>query len=448
MSFSLAKALSPARLIVSSIVFTIGIGTLLLMLPQARLIPMSFMDLLFTATSATCVTGVFTVSLDQFTFLGQCIILALIQIGGLGLITMTLFFIYLFTNVGLATHAITSQILELNSWKHAKRILIFTLFFTIICEVIGASILVNCIDHSLLTTPPLFWAFFHAISSFCNAGITLPIELMQDQNTNSIFVLITTILMLFGGIGFITWYEIIRYFGTYFNKKRTKLSLYSKIIIFTTLTLLIGATLMFWILERTNLLADLSLWQSITTSLFYVTSFKSSGFVMHEMTQLSSATLFMLLINSFIGSAPGSTGSGIKLTTFLIFISTAKSVIKGKTTVEIYKRNIPIDQVFKAIAIVMLGLSWVLLSIFYLLVAEPNMSLFEIVIESFGTFASLGISIKTGITSVVSTNGKLFIILGMLIGRIGSLTLLLGLKMQKKRDRTEFSYPEERVMLG
>ncbi len=448
MSFSLAKALSPARLIVSSIIFTIAVGTLLLMLPQARLVPMPFMDLLFTATSATCVTGIFTISLDQFTFLGQCIILALIQIGGLGLITMTLFFIYLFTNVGLATQAMTSQILELNSWKHARRILVFTLIFTVICEVIGASILVNSIDHTLLTTPPLFWAFFHSVSSFCNAGITLPMTLMQDQNTNTIFVLTTTMLMLFGGIGFITWYEITRYFGTYFNKKRMKLSLYSKIIIFTTLTMLIGGTLLFWLLERTNLLAGLSCWQAINTSLFYVTSFKSAGFVMHDITQFSAATLFMLLINSFIGSAPGSTGSGIKLTTFLIFLSTAKAVIKGKTTVDIYQRNIPIDQVFKAVAIVLLGLSWVLLSIFYLLVAEPNMSLFEVVLEAFGTFASLGISIKTGITSVVSTNGKLFIILGMLIGRIGALTLLLGLKMQKKRDKTEFTYPEERVMLG
>ncbi len=185
---------------------------------------------------------------------------------------------------------------------------------------------------------------------------------------------------------------------------------------------------------------------STVNCLFYAVSFKSTGFLTAPLLELQLATLFLILFISFIGSAPGSTGSGIKITTLAIFIATIKSAISGKTIVELRGRTIPQDQVYKAIAILTISILFILLATFCLLITEKKWSFFDLLFEATSAFTTLGIT--TGVTPTLSLIGKILIIVCMVIGRIGSFTLILALKLKKKKDTAPFKYPEERVMLG
>jgi len=440
---------SPGRVILFSFFFIIMVSTFLLSFPaaQATDIPIPFIDLLFTATSATCVTGLFTVSLDNFTLFGQSIILMLIQIGGLGLITLMLFCMYMIVNVGLAAQLMAGQLLEIESWKNIKKILLFIFLLTLFSELIGTLSILATLKASFPLGNIWFLSLFHAISSFCNAGIPLLYNSLPTTTADPFITCITTVLMFIGGLGFITWYEIMRYIKSLPKKKKYRFSLHSKIILYGSTALLISSAIIFWVLERDNTLALLDAPTTILNSIFYAISFKSTGFLMVAPAELQLATLFFIMIIGFIGSSPGSTGSGIKITNFAIFLATIKAAITGRRSVEIRGRRIAKDQVNKAIAIISLGLIWIILITFCLLITEKNWNFFDLLFEATAAFTTLGIT--TNVTPTLSLIGKVFIITSMIVGRIGSLTLILGIKFNKKRqDTAEFSYPEERVMLG
>ncbi len=441
---------SPARVILYSFFFLIALGTMLLALPIARTKAIPIIDLFFTATSATCITGLFTVPLSDFTRFGQIIILGLIQMGALGLVTISLFVLSLFFDLGLATRLMAGQLLELEPWHNIKRILLFIFLGTIIAEIIGALCIFQVFKAHYPIHDAYFYSIFHSVSSFCNAGISFLHHISEQQlepfNTNYIFLFTTGILMFFGGLGFITWREIIRYFHTFFSPKRHRFSLHSKIILYGSVTLLITTAILFWILEHDNILASLNTPQTVLNTLFHVISFKSCGFTTTNLLDIRIATLLFIMVVGLIGSAPGSTGSGIRITTVAIFLSTIKAAISGRSSVEITGRRIPLDQVYKAISIVSLSIGWIILTTFCLLITEHGWSFIELLFEITTAFTNVGLSI--GGTDRLSTIGKLFIIATMFIGRIGSLTLILGLKTKKRKESAEFSYPEERVMLG
>jgi trk/ktr system potassium uptake protein len=439
---------SPGRFILLSFFIAITISTILLSLPiaQATQTPIPFIDLLFTATSAACVTGLFTIPLTHFTLFGKAIILVLIQIGGLGLITLMLFGMYMIINVGLATQLMAGQLLEIESWKNVKKILLFIFLFTLLVEIIGAFSILAALETNFPCNNIWFLSLFHAISSFCNAGIPLLYETIPATMQSKFIIAITTMLMFIGGLGFITWYEIARYIKSLPKKKKYRFSLHSKIILYGSTTLLISSSIIFWILERENVLALLNAPTTMLESLFYAVSFKSTGLLLVPPAELHLATVLLIMIISFIGSSPGSTGSGIKITNFAIFLATVKAAIINRRSVEIQGRRIAKDQVNKAIAIISLGLSWIILITFCLLITEKNILFIDILFEAVAAFTTLGIT--TGVTPALSLIGKIFIIMSMIIGRVGSLTLILGIKFKKKGKETEFSYPEERVMLG
>src|ERR1700742_2754107 len=227
----MAKALltyfSPGRTLLISLFLTIIVGTALLALPQAHTKPISLIDLIFTASSATCVTGLFTVPLEQFTLFGKAIILLLIQIGGIGIITMSLFFMSLFMDFGLSTQLMARHVLELESWKNIKKLLIFSITMTCIVELIGTLCILAIVSATIPFKSALFLSLFHAISSFCNAGISLFEGPYALYETNSSILIITTILMFTGGFGFLTWHEIMRYLQTINNVPRRRFSLHS-----------------------------------------------------------------------------------------------------------------------------------------------------------------------------------------------------------------------------
>lgn len=442
--------LSPGLLVIISVLFTIIAGAAALALPMSRVKELSIIDLLFTATSATCVTGLFTISLDNFTTVGHCIILALIQIGGLGIITLTMFLMSLVIDFGFATQLLAGQLLELETWKNIKNFILFIMLVTLCTELIGALCIFSAIHTEFPLWQAMFYALFHAISAFCNAGITLFPHGMEPYSSNYTMLLTTTFLMLAGGLGFVTWHELIHYGTARLQGRRYTFSLHNKIILYGTVVLILISLILFWIIEHANILNDQTPLLMLTNALFYVVSFRGSGFMTVEMGDLQQASIFLMMVLSFIGASPGSTGSGIKITTLAIYLAVIYAAISGRTSVEIKGRTIVKDQVYKAIAIISLSACWIALVTFCLLLSERGKTFFDLTFEALSAFVTLGVS--TDITASLSILGKLFIITSMIVGRIGSLALILILRTltyrKKVEGTTEFSYPEERVILS
>jgi Trk-type K+ transport system membrane component len=439
---------SPGRIILYSVFFTIILGTIALALPIARTKPIAFIDLLFTAASSACVTGSYTVELQDFTTFGHIVLLILMQIGGIGLITLTIFLLSFFIDFGFAHQVMVGQLLELESWKNVRTLIIFIMISTILIETLGA-IAVYPVIRSLYPENAFFLSIFHAISSFCNVGVSLfPDSLDLFRNSYTV-LFITALLMIVGGLGFVTWREILYYIRAFYYKKRYKFSLHSKIVLYGTFGIISTASLMFWILEHDNTYAHMGYFQSILNAIFQAVSFRSGGFTTVPVSLLALPTLFITLFIMFIGASPVSTGSGIKVTTVTVFLATIKAAISDRTSVEIRGRQIATDQVYKAISIIALSAGWICLTTLFLLITETGWGFFAILFEAVSAFSNVGIS--TGLTRSLTTIGKIFIILSMIIGRVGSLTLLLALRQLALKNVTEsagFTYPEERVMLG
>jgi len=438
---------APGRAILISLFAAILVGTALLALPIARTTWIDPIDLFFTTTSVTCVCGLFTVPLDQFTFFGHVVILALIQIGGLGFITMALFLISLFINLGMATTAMAGKVLDLESWTNIKQLLIFIITLTICLELLGTLSIFMVIRHDFPLGHALLLASAQSISSFCNTGILPLLNCYNyDYLTGGATSLLTSSwLMLFGGLGFITWRDLTQYAAALWNKKRYTLSLYSKIVLYWTASLLVISSVLFWILEHDGVLQHESWSSKLILTLFHNISFKSAGLLTFNAMELQIATLLLIMIASFIGSAPLSTGSGIKVTSFAVLVSTIRASLAGKASSDIRGRQIPIDQVFKAITVIALSMGWIILATFFLLITEQNPQFFAMLFEASSAFCNLGITL--GVTPTLSTIGKIFIILTMIIGRIGPLVIVLALH-RRSAAVPGIKYPEERMMIG
>ena len=440
---------SPGRIILYSLLTTIFLGTFFLWLPIARVVEIPLIDLLFTATSTACVTGNFTVPIESFSPFGHTVLLILMQVGGIGLITLTLFLLSLFVNFGFAQQLLAGQLLELESWKQIKQIIIFIILFTLFIETLGACLFYPLFKSMFPQEHVLFYAIFHAISSFCNAGISLFPNSLELFHTHYLFLSITALLMIIGALGFITWKEIFYYLGSLNRKKRYTFSLHSKIVLFSTCGAILIASLIYFIVEDYNSFAGMSIFDRIFTSIFQAASYRSGGYTTIPISALTVPTLFVTLFVMFMGSSPGSTGGGVKITSIIIFMATIKAAVTDVTEVEIRGRRLPEDLVYRAIAIVALGISWICISTLLLLISECSSNLMTVLLECVSAFTNVGIS--TGLTRMLTDSGKFLIMLNMIIGRIGSLTLLLALRQMALRKGPEprtFSYPEERVMLG
>lgn len=435
---------SPGRTVLFSVCLTILLGSVLLMLPGAQRVPISWIDCFFTATSSTCVTGVLTVPFDSFSLFGKCIILALIQIGGIGLLTLWLFLVSLFFNLGLSTQFMLGQVFEITGLKTPRSILYFIMAVTAIAELVGTI----CIYVLILPYYPpheaFFHALFHSISSFCNAGLSSfgQQSLVPFQN-NIPFLGVTASLILLGGIGFLTLYELLLYARRKWQRRRFNFSLTTKVVLTMTPLIIVTATIILILLEGNNL-NNRPWWVMACNMLFNAISYRSTGLTTIDLSSMQIATVFMIIMYSLIGSSPVSTGSGIKVTTFTLLLATIRAVIRGRMVVEIKGRRIPSDQIFKAMAVISVALCWITASTFFLALIESQSNFISVFFEAVSSFTNLGLA--TDITPFLSFPGKLLIILNMLMGRVGILTLMLALRLQ--RERVEFQYPEERVMMS
>ena len=296
----------------------------------------------------------------------------------------------------------------------------------------------------------LFLSIFHAVSSFCNAGISLFDHGVHPHFFMAHYLLLitTTLLMLSGSLGFITWIEILSYIKARYYKKRFSFSLVSKITMNGTMILIIIATLLFLILENNNAFSHMSYTEKIFNALFNAVSIRSSGLLSIPIATLQLPTLLVIMVMAFIGASPASTGSGIKITSFTILWATIKSAISGYTAVNIKGRRIPKDQVLKAVTIATLSICLIIGILFLLLITQTNADFMEITFEVVSATTNLGLGL--GITSFLTMSSKIFIIISMIAGRIGSLTLVLAFRKTPMQVQAadQISYPEERVMLS
>lgn len=435
----------PSHTVVISLMFTSFIGACMLMLPACSNTEMPFIDLLFLSASLTTVTGLTTISFQNFTLVGQLIILVLMQIGGLGLMTMSLFIMSLFVNFGLYTQVLASEILSIQSFKDTKRILLFLIRMTFICEMLGAVLTFFVIRHDYPVGKAIFLSLFHAVSSFCNVGISLLKDGSVAYHTNSLMMITTTLLILLGSLGFVTWHEFFqRLRHRNENKQKYKISWHTKLVLKTFFITACITGILFWILERNTSLKDLTALETLFHVLLISISTKSCGYLPIALNMLQPATILLCFLAAFIGSAPSSTGGGVKTSAFAIFVTVIRATMYGRYHAEIDGRRIATEQVYKAMALIALACSWITMITFLLLISETQANFIKIFFEAISAFSNNGMSL--GITSTLSTVGKLLIMITMIVGRIGALTLIIGMK--RSSDLANYSYPEERVILG
>ena len=432
----------PQHMILLSLIISTTIGSLLLALPISRVESIPFIDLFLTSASLTTVTGIMTVPIESFTHFGHIVMLCLMQLGGLGLMTLSLYFVYVFSNLGIYTQVIASEVLSLKSFKDTKRTLFFIIKLTAITEFLGALAIFPTMYKTYHLKKAIFLSVFHSVSSFCNAGFSLFPNKMLDYNHSPLMVFTTMLLMIIGGLGFVTWHEISTHA---FNKQHhLGISWHTKLVLRMYLYTSVVSSVLFWMIERNNSLVDMPVFQKLYVVLFTGIAMKSTGFALVSFVSVHVATLVLCMVSMFIGSAPLSTGSGIKTSVFAIYLAVIKAAIQGKRQALLYGRHIVDDQVYKAMAIIALSLSWIVLITFCLLIVEPEWNFLDILFNTVAAFSNNGTFIKA--PEFLSSIGKGFIIISMLIGRIGALALVLSMK--RIGETREISYPKEHVILG
>jgi trk system potassium uptake protein TrkH len=442
--------LAPAQLFIISFAFVILMGTGLLLIPEATNSgKISIIDALFTATSATCVTGLIVVDTGSyFTTFGQLVTLILIQIGGLGLMTVTTFFTLIAgKSMTVRESVLMSSTLSIRSLSRVSNLIISTLALTFGFEIVGAILLYIALSGSggFEWGSAAYHSIYSSISAFCNAGFSLFANNLEDYKGNFIVNMTITLLIIFGGLGFIAIMNLLHYFrfGIY---KKERLSLHTKIILVVTGVLIIGGTLIILAIEWNNGLEDMPLTTKLMGSYFQSVTTRTAGFNTINMNTLTSACYFIMIILMFIGASPGGTGGGIKTSTFGVFLGAIWSMLKGRNHVEIFKRCIPGEIVTSALLLTTLTLMVLSVFAFVLLITEDAMPI-RIFFELFSAFGTVGLS--AGITSSLTTIGKLIIIITMFIGRVGPLTLMLAISQIRQQKRSvEYEYPEESVMIG
>lgn len=443
--------LKPAQLMTTSFFFTICVGAILLTLPTATTAGnnTSLLDAFFTSTSAVCVTGLIVKdTATHFTAFGQLIILMLIQIGGLGIMTFSVYLAILTgKRMGIGQRIVMQDVLDQDALTGATRLILFIIRMTLIIEMAGV-IALTIIWHnnfpSIITT--MYHAVFHSISAFCNAGFsTFSDSLMgfaNDIPTNSIICL----LIIFGGLGFIAVKDIgenirKRYFSSI--RKPFKLKVQSKIVLAISLLLIILGTLSIFAFEAPSGINTSGLKTNILISIFQSISTRTAGFNTCNIGQLFPSTLFIMIILMLIGASPGSTGGGIKTTTFAVLWANLMNGFSQNRQIEIYKRTIPAETVQKAVTVLLFYLV-LIVSFVTALLAIEKLPLIDILFESVSAIATVGLS--TGITPELSKIGRILITMLMFIGRLGPLTIGYALILYHRKSN--YLYAEERVMIG
>lgn len=448
---------NPTILFVGSFITIALVGSFFLMLPNATVSGISFVDAVFTATSAVCVTGLIVLdTAHDFTLVGQTIILILMQLGGIGILTFTSFFSFFFKgSTSFREELYVKDFTLSDKLQDALKTAMQIVSFTLSIEFVGA-IYIYFTAQEIPESNRFFFSVFHSVSAFCNAGFsTLPSGLFDTVTRfNYAFQWGIMILVVLGGLGysivfnfFIYWRKILIniFIKRTFNKPIRVITLNTKIVFYTTLILLSVSTVFFLLAENSLTQTEhTSLFGKFTTAVFDAVTPRTAGFNTIDFSQMAMPSLLFVILLMWIGASPGSTGGGIKTTTFAIATLNIFSIAQGRNHIELGTREVSSGTVNRAFAIVAVSLISIGTCILLLLFLEPEARLIEVVFESFSAYSTVGLSL--GLTPTLSEPSKYVLIVTMLFGRIGTLNLLLGLM---RRLQTKFyKYPQENIFIN
>ncbi len=442
--------LSTTHIILLSFFIAILAGTLLLMLPVSSADGESahFSDALFTATTATCVTGLVTVpTVSSWSVFGHIVILVLIQIGGLGIITvMAGVALLLHRKMGLSDTVLIQDAFNLNTLSGLGNFIKKVILGTFVVEGVGA-LLYMTVFVPEFGVRGVWISVFNSVSAFCNAGIDIISEnSLSEYVSNPVVNFTTCFLIIFGGLGFIVWWDIARVM-----KKRTRhpfrfLTLHSKIALCVTSILLLSGTVLFLILEydNQNTLGTLSLFDKLQASFFQSTTLRTAGFATIPQENFTDASAFVSLVFMFVGGSPVGCAGGVKTVTIAVLIATAAASVRSRNDASLFNRRISKETVLKALAVVMTSLAIVFLSAFILLVKNAG-SFIDVLYEAVSATATVGLS--RGITSSFDTFSKVVVCFTMYFGRVGPISLALSFASTRKKQNI-IENPVEDVSVG
>ena len=445
--------MSIARTICLGFITVIVVGTILLMMPFTHETGEwgNFITALFTSTSAVCVTGLIVVDTgSHFSFLGELIILCLIQIGGLGYMTTTTFLMLLIGKKFDFRQKIAINESFDRPFLQGSRNLVTSVFATtFIFELSAIFLLLPIFAEDYGFKKGLWYAIFHAISAWNNAGFSLFADSLTPYKNSIPLNVIISALIILGGIGYQVIIEIYLWIIDKFNRTRHHrydFSLNFKVVVTTTISLLILGTLAFFMTEFNNsaTINSLPFSEKLIASWFQSVTTRTAGFNTIDIGKMTSAGLFITIGFMFIGASPSGTGGGIKTTTLSILINTTRAVLRGKEQVIMYKREVPFSLILKAMGVVFGSLVMVILMIIVISISNPEIELIAILFEVVSAFATVGLS--TGITSSLSILAKLAIVFTMYVGRVGVLLFMGAIVGEPRPSRIQ--YPEENLLVG
>ncbi len=447
---------NPTRLLVGGFAAAIVVGGGLLALPwSAAGQRVAFLDALFTATSAVCVTGLTVIDTGtSYSAFGQAVILMLIQLGGLGITTLsTAMFLIFGQRASLSTHDVLESSFLARPKGNLKPLLLQVFLWTIAIEAIGAALLLPAELRRLPFAQAVWNAVFHAVSAFCNAGFSLRPDNLMSARTSANVILPIAGLIIMGGLGFGVLTELTESLWTRIRGRRAhRVSLQAKTVLATTGILLLAGTLGFWVLEYGNLLRGTSVSSRFLTSFFASVTARTAGFNTIDYGQVTAATVCFTILLMAIGGAPGSTAGGIKVTTLAVLFALARARLRGSRWVTLFGRGISNMAVDKAFAVVALMTVFVATGAVLLSAVgfshiphqqHPGQSmglLFEVV----SALCTVGLS--TGITPTLPAGGKVIVIVLMFVGRLGTLTIALAIARQVPSPGVHLA--EEPIMIG
>ena len=461
----LGKRTNPSLILAVSFFIIILVGTGLLMLPRCTISGISWVDSLFISTSAVCVTGLTSVDLTTtFTTEGFVVILLLIQIGGLGVMTLTSFFALFFMgNTSLYNQLVVRDMVNSKSLGSLLSTLLYTLGFTLVIETMGMITIWLSIHGTMDMNleEELAFAVFHSISAFCNAGFsTLPGNLGNPlmMNNHNLFYVLISILVILGGIGFpilvnlkeIIFYRLKRM--TQFLLRKNKVSaksvqlynLNTRIVVTMTFLLLAAGTLILLAFEWNHAFAGMSIAEKCTHAFFNAACPRTAGFSSVDFSLFGIQSILIYILLMWIGGGAQSTAGGIKVNAFAVVILNLAAVIRGSQRVEVHGRELAHDSIRRSNATVVMSLIILFVSIFLLSWLEPTLPLLSLTFEAVSALSTVGSSLN--LTPLLQESSKLVIVVLMFVGRVGLITMMLGIVKQKKN--TKYKYPSDNIIIN
>lgn len=446
---SVLRKLNPGTILFGTFFLLIVIGTLLLKMPNATTGDLSWIDALFTSTSAVCVTGLIVLdTATAFTPLGQGILLMLIQMGAFGIVALT-FFLAVVTGQGfsVASRVFLKDVLNVENLRSLRMAVFFLITFTLFAEGIGWAALHYFWTRAGDAVDNLWWiSLFHAVSAFCNAGFSVFSQGLADPRAVANYPVqgVIMILIILGGIGFPVLIELGSRLGARLRggSRSSRLTVYFRLVVVSTALLLMGGTLLLFLSDPGS--AGEPAFHRLWVALFNAVTARTAGFNISDMAALSSAATAVMIFLMFIGGSPGGFAGGIKTTTFALSMLNLYRILLARRDVELFRRRIDESLCNRAFAVLLLSFIWIFVATTLILFLQPEFGLLDTLFETVSAFSTVGLS--RGITSDLSTASKAVIVITMFVGRIGVMNFFFSLLVVSPKER-RLRVPRERIII-